>query len=50
MVTKVLVTILDNQGQMLEQGEAVMVNDAWWDYETATEGNVIVEVWDLAGM
>ena len=48
-MTKVLVTILDEQGQTLEQSEALLVNDVWWEYRTEPEGNVIVEAWDLAG-
>jgi hypothetical protein len=50
-VAKVRITILDEQGQRLEQGEAVQVNDAWWELETAapTEGKVTVEAFDLAG-
>ena len=49
-VVKVLITILDEQEQTLEQGEAATVNDAWWDLETAvsTEGKVIVQAFDLA--
>jgi hypothetical protein len=52
-VAKVLITILDEQGQTLEQGEAASVtNDSWWEFETASatnEGKVIVEAFDLAG-
>jgi len=49
LVTQVLVTILDEQGMTLEQGEAMLVNEAWWEYMPATEGKVRVEAWDLAG-
>ena len=49
LVTKVMVTISDEEGQILEQGEADLIDDAWWEYETDVIGNVLVEVWDLAG-
>jgi hypothetical protein len=48
-VAKVLITILNEQGQTLEQGEAAQVNNAWWEFETSTEGKIIVETFDLAG-
>jgi len=51
-VAKVLVTILNEQGETLAQGEAVSaMNDAWWEYEITvqTAGKVIVEAFDLAG-
>ena len=50
-VAKVRITILDEQGQTLQQGEAAQVKHAWWEFETAapTETKVIVEVFDLAG-
>src|SRR5215211_9547271 len=32
LITKVVVTIFDKQGQILEQGEAALINDAWWEY------------------
>jgi hypothetical protein len=50
-VANVRVTILDKQGQELEQGEAAQVNHAWWEFETSApiETKVIVEAFDLAG-
>jgi len=50
-VTRVLIMIMDQRRQTLEQGEAALANDTWWEYETSvsTEGNVIVEAFDLAG-
>ena len=50
-VAKVLITILNEQGETLEQGEAVQANDLWWEFETAApiEGKIIVEAFDLAG-
>jgi len=50
-VARVLITILDEQGQALEQGEATCVHDHWWEFETTApnEGKVAVEAFDLAG-
>ena len=50
-VTKVHITILDAQGQTLEQGESAQINESWWEFEitTSTAGTVIVEAFDLAG-
>ena len=49
-VANVRITIVDGQGQTLEQGEAACASDGWWEFETAThEGKVIVEAFDLAG-
>jgi len=49
MVTKVTVTILDELGQCLEQGEAELTLGVWWDYRSANRGRIRVEAWDLAG-
>lgn len=49
MVTKVTVTILDEQGQRLERGEAELWMGIWWDYNAANRGQVRVEAWDMAG-
>ena len=48
-VAKVLITIVDKQGQTQAHGQAVRVKDARWEFETSTEGKVIVEAFDLAG-
>lgn len=53
-VAKVRITILNverSEGNVLEQGEALQVNDTWWEFETAAqaEGRAIVEAFDLAG-
>ena len=49
-VARVRMTISDEEGNTLEQGEAARTfGDAWWKFETRTEGNILVEVWDLAG-
>jgi hypothetical protein len=40
----------DEQGKALEEGEAAQVfGAAWREFETRSEGNILVEVWDLAG-
>jgi hypothetical protein len=49
MVTRVTISVLDESGQVLEQGEAELVMGVWWDYQTTNEGQVRVEAWDLAG-
>ena len=49
MVAKVRVTILDAEGKVLEQGEAVQADDDWWEYVSSKEGKVMAEAWDLAG-
>ena len=48
-VAKVRVTIFDEEGNTLEQGDAARVYDAWWEFKTRTKGNILVEAWDLAG-
>lgn len=49
MVTKVTVTILDEEGQCLEHGDAELVLGVWWDYHPAMNGRIRIEAWDLAG-
>ena len=56
MVAKVRVTILDAEGKVLEQGQAVQAEgpstrsaSAWWEYVSSKEGKVVAEAWDLAG-
>ena len=49
MVTKVTVTILDEEEQCLEEGEAELVMGVWWEYQPANDGRIHVEAWDLAG-
>jgi hypothetical protein len=49
MVVKVVITILDEAGNALEKGDAVKVDDDWWEYASAIEGKIIAEAWDLAG-
>jgi len=50
LVTKVRVKIMDEEGKVLEQGEAVQANAEWWEYPSSnTEGTVEATAWDLAG-
>ena len=49
LVTKVLVTVMDGQEKVLEQGQAKQINETNWEYSAKTTGRVIVEVWDLPG-
>ena len=49
MVMKVTVTILDEEEQCLEKGEADLVLGVWWDYQPATDGRILIEARDLAG-
>ena len=49
MVTKVVVTILDEDGNVIEKGKALKVDERWWEYAAGMEGNVAAEAWDLAG-
>jgi hypothetical protein len=48
-VTKVIITILDQEGKSLEQGEAELTLGAWWDYKAVNRGRIQVEAWDMAG-
>jgi len=48
-VTKVIVTVLDQEGRPLEQGQAELVFGVWWDYHAANNGLIRIEAWDLAG-
>ena len=50
MVTKVQVTVLDANGDALEQGEATQSRDDWWEFAAQAAGKtVIAEAWDLPG-
>ena len=48
-VAGVLVTIFDEEGNTLEQGQARLIYEGLWEYATATEGKIRVEAKDLAG-
>ena len=50
LVTKVQVTILDEEGKSLETVEGVKRDGNWWEVPCNVQGNMIVaEAWDLAG-
>jgi hypothetical protein len=50
LVTKVKVTVLDDENRVLQTGEAVREQDDWWEFASQTEGKTIVaEAWDLPG-
>jgi hypothetical protein len=49
-VTKVRVTVLDDEGQVLEKGEAVRGAGDWWEFACQSEGKrIMAEAWDLPG-
>ena len=50
LVTKVQVTIMDEEGRILEKGEAVRTEGDWWEFPSTAEGKTIkAEAWDLPG-
>lgn len=49
MVARVVITILDKDGNVIENGEAVKIDERWWEYAAGMEGKVAAEAWDLAG-
>lgn len=54
LVSRVILTILDEEGKSREKGEGVRgegpsSGSGWWEYVTESEGRVRVEAWDLAG-
>jgi hypothetical protein len=50
LVTKVSVTVLDSDENVLEKGDAVQEGDSeWWVYAPQHAGRVLVEARDLAG-
>ena len=49
-VTRVQVTVLGQDGGVLEKGEAVRGDGDWWEYASRAAGKtVIAEAWDLPG-
>jgi hypothetical protein len=49
-VARVRIKIMSEEGQTLEQCEAASaINDDWWEFQTSTDGKLIVEAFDLAG-
>jgi hypothetical protein len=50
MVMKVVITVRDEQGKLLEAGEAVRQEGDWWEYVPQLPGKTLtLEAWDLAG-
>jgi hypothetical protein len=49
MVTRVRLTILDAEGNILEQGDATLQYGPFWEYRPASMGRIRVEAWDLPG-
>jgi hypothetical protein len=48
-VAGVQVLVLDGNGEILEQGEALQGRGDWWEYIPAAAGKVVVEACDLPG-
>jgi hypothetical protein len=48
-VAGVTVFVLDEKGEILEQGEAVQGRGDWWEYSPSVNGRVVVEARDLPG-
>ena len=48
MVTKIEIRVLNENGDVLEAGEAGQVDSTWWEYETHNQGTVEAVAWDLA--
>jgi hypothetical protein len=48
-VTKVIITISDEEGNSVEKGQLTSLYGDFWEYVTSTKGNVMVEAFDLAG-
>ncbi|HET6594555.1 MAG TPA: hypothetical protein VFG81_02960 [Anaerolineales bacterium] len=50
LVTKVQITMLGQDGGVLEKGEALRSEGNWWEFTSHIEGiTVIAEAWDLPG-
>jgi hypothetical protein len=50
-VVRVRVTIRDDQGQVLERGEATRSRGNWWKFTPQTarrSGSILAEAWDLS--
>jgi hypothetical protein len=48
MVTKVEVRVINENGEILEAGEASQVDPMWWEFPSTVEGTVVAIAWDLA--
>ena len=49
LVTRVRVTIVNADGEVLESGDASQVDADWWEYPVSTEGIIEAVAWDMAG-
>jgi hypothetical protein len=50
MLTKVQVMVLDEEGKVLEKGEAIKGDGNLWEFASNTEGKTIMtEAWYLPG-
>jgi hypothetical protein len=49
MVAGVRVMVHDEQGQLLESGDAIQGQKDWWEYVPQAKGRISVSVWDLPG-
>ena len=50
MVSRLLITVLNGEGQVLESGEALRTEGNWWEFASQVEGTtVMAEARDLAG-
>ena len=49
MVVKVVITVLDDEGKVVEKKDAGKIEGDWWEVELIGDGKVVVEAWDLAG-
>jgi hypothetical protein len=48
-VTRVRVTIINGEGEVLDEGDASQVDRDWWEYASTAEGTIEAAAWDLAG-
>lgn len=50
LVARVRVTVLDEDGQVVEAGEAARKRGDWWEFAAPAQGRTITaEAWDLPG-
>jgi hypothetical protein len=49
LVSRVVLTILDEEGEIREKGEGRRREEDWWAYVSGREGRIRVEAWNLAG-
>jgi len=49
LVAGVTIAILEPDGNILEQGDAELVDGVHWEYQPVNRGRILVEAWDLPG-